>query len=205
MVSVSTSISLQRIGLFQKKRNRNFFLPCWRYHYFLSLTLWIVINFTPWNFQSQFLSLAPLENSLFCHTPKFFRRFFLTSIPSIDYIFLRFFVYSSILILLIYQTVCQTKLDLAIVVDTSGSVGFNNFRKVQTFLKSLVDFFNIGRDETHIALVSYSYSVRIHFIILYSSFILIFYILSVFITNKHTTLFWRPSDVKSEAHSDENC
>ena len=65
----------------------------------------------------------------------------------------------SVFYVIFQSTVCQTKLDLAIVVDTSGSVGFNNFKKVQNFLKSLVDFFNIGRDETHIALVSYSYSV----------------------------------------------
>lgn len=56
--------------------------------------------------------------------------------------------------------VCQTKIDLAIVVDTSGSVGLRNFRMMQTFLKNLVDYFNVGKDETHIALVSYSYLVR---------------------------------------------
>ena len=54
---------------------------------------------------------------------------------------------------------CQTKLDLAIVVDTSGSVGYGNFKKIQEFLKNLVDFFNIGQSETHIALISYSWSV----------------------------------------------
>lgn len=59
--------------------------------------------------------------------------------------------------------VCQTKLDLAVVVDTSGSVGYHNFQTIQRFLKDLIDFFNVGRDETHIALVSYSYSVKVEF------------------------------------------
>ena len=55
--------------------------------------------------------------------------------------------------------VCQTKLDLCFIVDTSGSVGLYNFQRVQSFLKKLIDFFNVGRDETHIALITYSYSV----------------------------------------------
>lgn len=59
--------------------------------------------------------------------------------------------------------VCQTKLDLAIVVDTSGSVGIHNFNKIKSFLNKLIDFFNIGIDETHIALISYSYSVKVEF------------------------------------------
>eukprot|EP00794_Sanderia_malayensis_P006323 gene6323-7047_t len=55
--------------------------------------------------------------------------------------------------------VCQTKLDMAFVIDTSGSVGYTNFQTVQRFLKDLVDFYNIGTDQTAIGLISYSYSV----------------------------------------------
>lgn len=62
-----------------------------------------------------------------------------------------------------FLLVCQTKLDLAIVVDTSGSVGIHNFNKIKSFLNKLIDFFNIGIDETHIALISYSYSVCFDF------------------------------------------
>ena len=55
--------------------------------------------------------------------------------------------------------VCQTKLDLAFVVDSSGSVGSRNYQTVKESLKSMVDFYNVGLDQTRIALVSYSYSV----------------------------------------------
>ncbi len=48
---------------------------------------------------------------------------------------------------------------MAFVIDTSGSVGYSNFQKVQQFLKKLVDFYNIGLDQTRYGLVSYSYSV----------------------------------------------
>ena len=58
-----------------------------------------------------------------------------------------------------FISVCQTKLDLCFIVDTSGSVGWYNFQRVQGFLKKLIDFFNVGRDDTHIALITYSYSV----------------------------------------------
>ena len=55
--------------------------------------------------------------------------------------------------------VCQTKLDIAFVIDGSGSVGVRNFGKVKEFLKDVVDFYNVGLDQTRIALITYSYSV----------------------------------------------
>ena len=57
------------------------------------------------------------------------------------------------------SSVCQTKLDLAFVIDGSGSVGVNNFIKVKKFLKDIVDFYNVGFDQTRIALIAYSYTV----------------------------------------------
>ncbi len=48
---------------------------------------------------------------------------------------------------------------MAFVIDTSGSVGYYNFQKVQQFLKNLVDYYNIGQDQTRLGLISYSYSV----------------------------------------------
>ena len=55
---------------------------------------------------------------------------------------------------------------MAFVVDGSGSVGVNNFGKVKAFLKDIVDFYNVGFDQTRMALIAYSYTVRIMYPIL---------------------------------------
>lgn len=52
--------------------------------------------------------------------------------------------------------VCQTSVDLAFILDSSGSVGSSNFNKVKNFVKNVVDFFNIGSSGTHVAVVTYS-------------------------------------------------
>lgn len=57
--------------------------------------------------------------------------------------------------------VCQTKVDLAFVVDASGSIGSTNFLKIKDFLKTFVDYFNIGEEESHISLLWYSYNVKV--------------------------------------------
>ena len=60
---------------------------------------------------------------------------------------------------LCFFLVCQTKLDLAFVIDGSGSVGYKNFLKVKKFLKDIVEFYNVGFDQTRVALITYSYRV----------------------------------------------
>ena len=35
------------------------------------------------------------------------------------------------------RTICQKKLDLAFVLDSSGSVGYNNFQRMKLFVKDL--------------------------------------------------------------------
>jgi uncharacterized protein YegL len=52
--------------------------------------------------------------------------------------------------------VCQTSVDLVFLLDGSGSIGANNFKKVKEFVKKVVDFFNIGKSGTHIGVVQYS-------------------------------------------------
>ena len=59
--------------------------------------------------------------------------------------------------------VCQTSVDLVFVLDNSGSVGDTNFRKVKDFVKRVIDFFNIGRDGTHVAVVTYDIDTHIEF------------------------------------------
>ncbi|XP_028398110.1 fat-like cadherin-related tumor suppressor homolog [Dendronephthya gigantea] len=59
--------------------------------------------------------------------------------------------------------VCQTSVDLVFVLDGSGSVGENNFKKVKEFVKRVIDFFNIGVDGTHVAVVTYETDTNIEF------------------------------------------
>lgn len=58
---------------------------------------------------------------------------------------------------------CQTSVDLVFVLDNSGSVGLENFVKVKDFVKSVIDFFNIGPDGTHVAVVTYDTETQIEF------------------------------------------
>jgi uncharacterized protein YegL len=50
----------------------------------------------------------------------------------------------------------RNQLDLVFVVDTSGSIGFNNFIKIQKFLIDLVSNFEISLNQTRIALVEFN-------------------------------------------------
>lgn len=59
--------------------------------------------------------------------------------------------------------VCQTSVDLAFILDGSGSVGSYNFNQVKNFVKNVVDFFNIGSSGTHVAVVTYSTYSRLEF------------------------------------------
>ena len=63
----------------------------------------------------------------------------------------------------LYFIVCQTSVDLVFLLDNSGSVGDSNFRKVKDFVKRVIDFFNIGREGTHVAVVTYDTDTHIEF------------------------------------------
>ena len=54
-------------------------------------------------------------------------------------------------------------MDLAFILDSSGSVGSYNFQQVKNFVKDVVDFFNIGTSGTHVAVVTYSTYTRLEF------------------------------------------
>ena len=54
-------------------------------------------------------------------------------------------------------------MDLAFILDSSGSVGSDNFQQVKDFVKDVVDFFNIGTSGTHVAVVTYSTYTRLEF------------------------------------------
>ena len=54
-------------------------------------------------------------------------------------------------------------MDLAFILDSSGSVGSYNFNQVKNFVKNVVDFFNIGSSGTHVAVVTYSTYTKLEF------------------------------------------
>ena len=59
--------------------------------------------------------------------------------------------------------VCQTAVDLLFILDGSGSVKKPNFDKAKDFVKNVIDFFDVGNNGTHIAVIQYSTSVEYEF------------------------------------------
>ncbi|XP_020632434.1 coadhesin-like isoform X5 [Orbicella faveolata] len=51
---------------------------------------------------------------------------------------------------------CPIPLDFALIVDTSGSIGRRDFKKLLDFIEEIVDEFDISEDGTRIAIVEYS-------------------------------------------------
>lgn len=61
---------------------------------------------------------------------------------------------------------CKAKVDIAILLDGSGSIDFQspgNFDKCKKFLKNFVKAFNIAKDGTHVGLVVFSNNADIIF------------------------------------------
>ena len=59
--------------------------------------------------------------------------------------------------------VCKTRLDLAFVIDGSGSVGRANFRRCLYFVRRLIASFKIGRGHTRVGVMVYSSRPRVIF------------------------------------------
>lgn len=51
---------------------------------------------------------------------------------------------------------CKAAVDIAFLVDSSGSISRKNFVKMKNFLKTLVNSFDIGPDAAHFAIIAYS-------------------------------------------------
>lgn len=64
---------------------------------------------------------------------------------------------------------CKTNLDLAFVVDSSGSIGQNdstaqsNWIRALSFVNEVIGRFSIGINETHVALVKFSTNANVEF------------------------------------------
>ncbi len=54
-------------------------------------------------------------------------------------------------------------MDLYFVLDSSGSVGFNNFQLMKNFVYDTVNGFDIGPEDTRVGVISYSGDARFHF------------------------------------------
>ena len=57
---------------------------------------------------------------------------------------------------------CQNKLDLGFILDNSGSVGYHNFERMKNFVKDLTDYYQLGRDDTRVSVMSFADSANIH-------------------------------------------
>ena len=51
---------------------------------------------------------------------------------------------------------CSTLVDIAFVIDSSGSIGRSNWERMKRFIKSLVSKLDVSPSATHIAAVAYS-------------------------------------------------
>lgn len=51
---------------------------------------------------------------------------------------------------------CRATVDVAFIVDSSGSIGRSRWPKMLNFLKDIIKAFNVGPDGTHVAVVAYS-------------------------------------------------
>ncbi|XP_022800544.1 uncharacterized protein LOC111338336 isoform X2 [Stylophora pistillata] len=60
-------------------------------------------------------------------------------------------------------TKCQAKVDIAFLLDGSGSIGKENFKKCLRFLRNFVQSFNIAKDGTHVGVVLFSKTAEVVF------------------------------------------
>ena len=59
---------------------------------------------------------------------------------------------------------CKAKIDLAFIVDGSGSIenaGIGNYDKVKNFVKALTRAFEVSKEETHVGIISYDHEAKV--------------------------------------------
>ena len=56
---------------------------------------------------------------------------------------------------------CHKKIDLAIMLDASASIGEENFNMAKDFVKTLARRFEISKDKVHLSAISYSQYINI--------------------------------------------
>ena len=68
-----------------------------------------------------------------------------------------------ILVFLYLSTGCSPQLDLALVIDSSGSIRAERFRNVTNYMKTVVSNLNVGPDATRVSVVSFSDTASVEF------------------------------------------
>ena len=59
------------------------------------------------------------------------------------------------------QPICPAAMDIAFIVDSSGSIDMPSFEKAKDSIKAMVDRFNIGENNARVGLISYSSTVSV--------------------------------------------
>ena len=58
---------------------------------------------------------------------------------------------------------CKATVDVAFIVDSSGSIGRRRWPLMLNFVKNVINVFNVGPDGTHVAVVAYSTNAKLEF------------------------------------------
>lgn len=66
-----------------------------------------------------------------------------------------------IIIISICHVVCQTNLDLLFLLDQSGSVGRRNHNLALQFIQAVVNFFEVGHNDTRVAVFTFGTGARV--------------------------------------------
>jgi Mg-chelatase subunit ChlD len=72
-------------------------------------------------------------------------------------------VYKRLRVLYSFSACIKKVADIVFVVDSSGSIGADNFQKVRQFIRDVVMTFDVGPNSTRVGLVEYSTSAHIEF------------------------------------------
>ena len=59
------------------------------------------------------------------------------------------------------DNVCSLVLDIAFIIDSSGSIGGNNWIRMKRFVKSVVSKLDVGSSSTRIAAIAYSTNPKV--------------------------------------------
>ena len=58
---------------------------------------------------------------------------------------------------------CAEDSDIAFILDTSGSVGYQNYESAKDFVSTIIEDINVGQDRTRVALITYSDTANLIF------------------------------------------
>ena len=116
--------------------------------------------FSPISCSSSSFSTSCFAAHLYTSYP--FRLFTVPDSPTVHSLLFSFSI-PFLVHFIVSLSACQTSVDMVFLLDESGSVGASNFGKVKQFVQKVIDFFNVGKTGTHIAVETYSTQTTRHF------------------------------------------